>query len=85
MARILRASCIFALVCVIAISLSVNQVDALDYNYYRKSCPQAESIIFREVQRYFKKDPTVAPGLLRLIFHDCFVRVSTSALPETKK
>jgi peroxidase len=64
---------------VAALSLSVSEVDAqLSFTYYRKSCPNVESIIFKEVQNAFKSDPTVAPGLLRMMFHDCFVRVSTT-------
>jgi peroxidase len=58
------------------LALSVSEVDAqgLTYRYYRTSCSKAEDIIFKEVQKAFKKDPTIAPGILRLMFHDCFVR-----------
>jgi peroxidase len=33
-----------------------------------------ESIIYQEISKAFDNDSTVAPGILRLSFHDCFVR-----------
>lgn len=42
--------------------------------FYSSSCPRAESIVRSTVQSHFRSDPTVAPGLLRMHFHDCFVR-----------
>lgn len=42
--------------------------------FYSSSCPQAESIVRSTVQAHFRSDPTVAPGLLRMHFHDCFVQ-----------
>ncbi|XP_023516781.1 peroxidase 25 isoform X1 [Cucurbita pepo subsp. pepo] len=46
----------------------------LAVGFYSKSCPRAESIVRSTVQSYYKADPTVAAGLLRLHFHDCFVQ-----------
>ncbi|GMJ03448.1 peroxidase 25 [Hibiscus trionum] len=42
--------------------------------FYSSSCPQVESIVKSTVQSHFRSDPTVAPGLLRMHFHDCFVQ-----------
>ncbi|XP_050375964.1 peroxidase N1-like [Argentina anserina] len=42
--------------------------------FYSKSCPRAESIVTRTVQKHFKSTPAIAPGLLRMHFHDCFVQ-----------
>lgn len=42
--------------------------------FYAATCPRAESIVRLTVQAHFKSDPTVAPGLLRMHFHDCFVQ-----------
>ncbi|KAI4335727.1 hypothetical protein L6164_014343 [Bauhinia variegata] len=46
----------------------------LKAGFYSSSCPRAEGIVRSTVQSYFNKDPTIAPGLLRLHFHDCFVQ-----------
>ncbi|ONH98328.1 hypothetical protein PRUPE_7G243400 [Prunus persica] len=42
--------------------------------FYSSSCPKAEATIRSTVESYFNKDPTIAAGLLRLHFHDCFVQ-----------
>ncbi|KAK9281275.1 hypothetical protein L1049_004172 [Liquidambar formosana] len=46
---------------------------ALEYNFYRDSCPQAEEIIRTMIRQMYKVRPNVVPALLRLVFHDCFV------------
>lgn len=77
MARVQRASSLLLVLVVAALALSASQVNAqLTYRFYRTSCPNVESIITSVVKQAFKKDPTIAPGILRLSFHDCFVRVS---------
>lgn len=48
---------------------------ALDANYYAKTCPQAESIIAQTVRNASIYDPKVPARLLRMFFHDCFIRV----------
>lgn len=52
-----------------------NLDDLLSFGYYRKSCPQFESILHQKVEEWIKKDYTLAASLLRLHFHDCSVRV----------
>jgi peroxidase len=60
---------------VLVAMLAVTGVDAtLRYGFYKHSCPNVESIIYKAMKAAYKKDNTVAPGVLRLIFHDCFVR-----------
>lgn len=57
---------------------------ALKVGYYSQTCPSAESIVFDEVQKAFKADPSTAAALLRLHFHDCFVNgCDASVLLET--
>nr|XP_043617866.1 peroxidase 64-like [Erigeron canadensis] len=46
----------------------------LSPNYYKISCPNAESIIKNVVSAATKNDKTAPAGLLRMHFHDCFVR-----------
>ncbi|KAL5562923.1 hypothetical protein UlMin_032670 [Ulmus minor] len=40
--------------------------------FYSESCKRAESIVRATVEDHFKSNPRVAPGLLRMHFHDCF-------------
>ncbi|CBI20054.3 hypothetical protein VitviT2T_018415 [Vitis vinifera] len=42
--------------------------------FYSASCPQAEFIVQLTVAAHFQSDPAIARGLLRMHFHDCFVR-----------
>ena len=47
---------------------------ALSLGHYRQSCPRAEAAVTAAVKQAMAKDRTVPAGLLRLHFHDCFVR-----------
>ncbi|KAD1339113.1 hypothetical protein E3N88_42998 [Mikania micrantha] len=49
-------------------------VDALSSNYYDQTCPNAESTITSVVKKAMLNDPTVPAALLRMHFHDCFIR-----------
>lgn len=49
----------------------------LQVGYYGNTCPQAEFIVRSEVNKALSSDGGLAPGVLRVHFHDCFVRVST--------
>ncbi|KAL6635435.1 hypothetical protein ACP70R_028106 [Stipagrostis hirtigluma subsp. patula] len=48
--------------------------EALSLDYYDERCPQAEAAVTAAVRQAIAKDRTVPAGLLRLHFHDCFVR-----------
>lgn len=52
----------------------------LRYDYYNESCPLAEQIIRSTIRELFELRSDVAPAVLRLAFHDCFVGV-TNLLP----
>ncbi|XP_059277805.1 peroxidase 3-like [Lycium ferocissimum] len=46
----------------------------LQLNFYSKSCLKAEKMIQDYVQKHIPKAPSLAAALLRMHFHDCFVR-----------
>lgn len=48
---------------------------AVDIHFYDQTCPQVEEIIRQTVQNATKHDPKVPARLLRMFFHDCFIRV----------
>lgn len=65
----------FSVLLVILITgFSVQGQGGLKTGFYSSSCPKAEEIIRTTVEANFNKDPTIAAGLLRLHFHDCFVQ-----------
>ncbi|KAI3951791.1 hypothetical protein MKW98_013849 [Papaver atlanticum] len=50
----------------------------LSYQYYETSCPQVESIVTDKVALILLSDPASSAALLRLLFHDCQVQMSSS-------
>nr|CAB3459602.1 unnamed protein product [Digitaria exilis] len=46
----------------------------LEVGFYSDSCPDAEDTVTAVVQDAAANDPTILPALLRLQFHDCFVK-----------
>ncbi|RHN75036.1 putative peroxidase [Medicago truncatula] len=52
----------------------------LQYNFYRDSCPQAEDIVRSAVTDIYFDHRDLAPSLLRLFFHDCFIQGCDASL-----
>ncbi|KAL9670381.1 hypothetical protein QQ045_007932 [Rhodiola kirilowii] len=46
----------------------------LKVGFYEKSCPRLERIVKRTTEKFIQRDRTLAAPLLRMHFHDCFVR-----------
>ncbi|PON88462.1 Peroxidase [Trema orientale] len=51
-----------------------NASHLLRYDFYGESCPNAERIVRAAVEDLYQVRSDVAPALLRLIFHDCFIQ-----------
>ncbi|KAH6833829.1 Peroxidase superfamily protein [Perilla frutescens var. hirtella] len=47
--------------------------NGLSMNYYIMGCPMADVVIRNVVNAALRSDPTLAAGLVRMHFHDCFV------------
>ncbi|KAJ6842463.1 peroxidase 57-like [Iris pallida] len=56
------------------IAYAMSTALSLELHFYRSSCPRAEAIVKSVVTKHFQKDPSIPAGLLRLHFHDCFIR-----------
>ncbi|KAL8233287.1 hypothetical protein R6Q57_003065 [Mikania cordata] len=51
-----------------------NGTNALSSNYYDQTCPMVESTVTSVVKKAMLNDRTVPAALLRMHFHDCFIR-----------
>ncbi|OWM77652.1 hypothetical protein CDL15_Pgr017052 [Punica granatum] len=57
----------------------------LEVHFYRNSCQQAEFLVKKIMKERVSQDPSLPAGLLRLHFHDCFVRgCDASVLLDSK-
>ncbi|MCL7042086.1 hypothetical protein MKW94_024625 [Papaver nudicaule] len=53
---------------------------SLNPNFYERSCPRAEEIVRSVVAKAVQKETRMAASLLRLHFHDCFVKGCDASL-----
>ncbi|KAJ3694215.1 hypothetical protein LUZ60_009695 [Juncus effusus] len=65
---------IICLTIALALMASSQVNGQLQKGFYSNSCPTAEDLVKSSVQKAYNTDTTVAPALLRLHFHDCFVQ-----------
>lgn len=76
------STCLFLhLVLLLLLPSVFDHVDAhhgLKVGFYKKSCPQAEAITKKVILKSVLGARSLAGPLLRMFFHDCFVRVRKS-------
>ncbi|KAG2595377.1 hypothetical protein PVAP13_5KG069700 [Panicum virgatum] len=68
------AALLFLFTALILLRSSFVHSQGLQIGFYDSYCPDAEDIVRSTVEQYYVKDATIAPALLRLHFHDCFVQ-----------
>lgn len=75
-------SCLVLLLLAVITSGKRFSVNALSMGYYGMRCPLAEIIVKNTVNDALQSDPTLAAGLLRMHFHDCFIEVIFTCNPN---
>jgi hypothetical protein len=72
---ILLTCLLFATAFQLLLPLSEANPPPLKVGFYSNTCPKAESIVKSTVREFVLQNPGLVAGLIRLFFHDCFVRV----------
>ena len=73
----MKLNFLFLVFVVLVSLLGCSQGGKLTKKFYKgKYCSRAEDIVKKVTEQHVVKDPTVPAKLLRMHFHDCFVRVS---------
>ncbi|KAH9618112.1 hypothetical protein KSS87_017882 [Heliosperma pusillum] len=70
-----------SLLAIIPLCIASNNYNGyLNPQYYDNSCPHVQHIVRSVVSKTVAKDPRMAASLLRLHFHDCFVKGCDASL-----
>jgi hypothetical protein len=60
---------------IVLVSSATGAHGQLRMGFYAQSCPGVEQMVGDYVRQHVRRVPTIAAALLRLHFHECFVRV----------
>ncbi|CAN1843732.1 Peroxidase 3 [Linum perenne] len=79
----MERSQLFTLLLTLLAVLASSAEAQLQMNFYSQSCPKAEQIVLDYVKKHISNAPSLASPLLRMHFHDCFVRMINSTSNNT--
>ncbi|KAF3323014.1 hypothetical protein FCM35_KLT13003 [Carex littledalei] len=73
---------LFSLIAFSPLSTAVTYMGDVELStqFYDHTCPKAQEIVKNVVAQAYAKDPRIAASLLRLHFHDCFVKGCDASL-----
>ncbi|CAM6090889.1 unnamed protein product [Calypogeia fissa] len=69
-----KGAALLLLVCIAGVFGIVSGQPSMSLTYYSTSCPQVSTIVDQIILAAIQQSKNVVGGLLRLHFHDCFVR-----------
>ena len=86
---LLAALCIVIVALTSGAPVTAHGASGLRVGFYHRTCPRVENIVYQSMVRSYQRDKTVAPGVLRIAFHDCFVRGCDASVllagPDTER